>query len=599
MDESEILAKIKLQKEQWEQNVNPEKLAIEADIALIRGKKKQGKEELIGSNLMSSKIRNLVARSYRNKTPINILSTQNGSERIAKAQNKLYQEDRDTPLEKANRYYKDQDKYSTGLAIMATVGWDGKTKSRIKIRVNPLLAIPDPYGDYFSGDYRYIGFYSIKTRAEMEELGWETEASQDATNGEKQVKKDEQQKAWVIPQDDRDLFDIYQHFEYQDDGSVMLYITNGNCTHLHTSKKLKRMPFAFYYWEPNGTFYGNRPANSIRDVHKWNAEMRNLQADKVRQEVYTQWLYNSDYVSGKDIGFWLNKKIPIKSGLDGAQIPLTNIVTPIQRDVRIDNTTQFMQEIERDVNESLALGEIASGSTPDRRETAKTNSLIMDATDTILSLNEEMDAIGEQQDAILWFESYREHFTEADKKVIRAGTSTGQSPMVITRKDFIIEWNLAIKIETTTEKEKRYKQETAYRVQTSPLILQDPNINESSKRIVLRKTLMAWGADMEDVEEEVPMTAQYLLQIGENDSLKHWIYLDINPSDDDEQHLIAMWDVDPENFEMIAHQTAHILAKIKKEQDKQTGETNPMLAWAMSQSMAQAGAQTAKLNSNQ
>lgn len=63
----------------------------------------------------------------------------------------------------------------------------------------------------------------------------------------------------------------------------------------------------------------------------------------------------------------------------------------------------------------------------------------MDATDIILSLNEEMDAIGEQQLVILWFSGYREHFTEADKKIIYAGSSTGQVPVTITKKDFIIE----------------------------------------------------------------------------------------------------------------------------------------------------------------
>ncbi len=92
------------------------------------------------------------------------------------------------------------------------------------------------------------------------------------------------------------------HFEYEDE-KVMLYITDGNCHHILQKKTLKEMPFAFFYWSPNGTLFGDRPANYIRDTQLWKAEMRNLQADKVRQEVYVQWLYNSDYVNGKDIGF--------------------------------------------------------------------------------------------------------------------------------------------------------------------------------------------------------------------------------------------------------------------------------------------------------
>ena len=80
-----------------------------------------------------------------------------------------------------------------------------------------------------------------------------------------------------------------------------MYTTNGNCSHIHATKKLKKSPFSFFYgfagrqcsgaisffyWRPNGSFFGDRPANYCRDTQKWEAEMVNLQADKVRQEVY-------------------------------------------------------------------------------------------------------------------------------------------------------------------------------------------------------------------------------------------------------------------------------------------------------------------------
>jgi hypothetical protein len=44
---------------------------------------------------------------------------------------------------------------------------------------------------------------------------------------------------------------------------------------------------------------------------------------------------------------------------------------------------------------------------------------------------------------------------------------------------------------------------------------------------------------MEDVEEEIPMTAQYLRQQEENIILKS-TWIDINPNDDDDQHLVSM-----------------------------------------------------------
>jgi hypothetical protein len=89
------------------------------------------------------------------------------------------------------------------------------------------------------------------------------------------------------------------------------------------------------------------------------------------------------------------------------------------------------------------------------------------------------------------FETYAEKFTEADKKIIYAGSSTGQTAIIITRKDFIIDGNLSLEVETSSQREKRLAKETAWRTQNAPLVLQDPTINDSSKRIVLRKLLLA------------------------------------------------------------------------------------------------------------
>jgi hypothetical protein len=219
--------------------------------------------------------------------------------------------------------------------------------------------------------------------------------------------------------------------------------------------------------------------------------MVNLQADKVRQEVYGTYLYNSDYVSGKDIDFTVKKKIPIKTGLDGAQVSLSNIVSKVPVDTNVSASTEFMMKLNRDVDNALSTNPVAEGSTPERRETAKTNSMMMDSADVIFSLNEEMDAIGEQQFVNIHFETYAEKFTEADKKVIYAGSSTGMSPLVITRKDFIIDGNLSLAVETSSEKDKRQAKETAWRTQTSPLLLQDSTINQSSKRLTLRKLLLS------------------------------------------------------------------------------------------------------------
>ena len=104
---------------------------------------------------------------------------------------------------------------------------------------------------------------------------------------------------------------------------------------------------------------------------------------------------------------------------------------------------------------------------------------------------------------------------------------------------------------------------------------------------------------MEDVEEEVPMTAQYILQQNENIILQSE-YIGINHTDDDDEHLVAMGSINPEDVYMIAHQAAHIQSKIDKSQQEPVEQgSNQMLNGAMSQAMSQAGSQTAKLNNQQ
>lgn len=107
--------------------------------------------------------------------------------------------------------------------------------------------------------------------------------------------------------------------------------------------------------------------------------------------------------------------------------------------MRIDTTGQIMQENNLQVEKSLGIGNIATGSSPERRETAKTNSMVMDSLDLLISLNEEIDMIGEEQLVYQWFYGYYENFTEADKKLVLAASGTQTMPLTLSRKDFVID----------------------------------------------------------------------------------------------------------------------------------------------------------------
>lgn len=169
MQEHEILEQIRYEKDIGENYVSQERLEIEADMNLIRGKKRKGKEDSIADHTTFSHVRALVARSFRNKMPVTIRADKNGVDRTVKMLNLAFREDEQSSYHKSMRLFKEKDKYSMGLAIIAKTGWDGIYKKNKFEIVNPLLAVPDPYGDYFSGNYRYIGFYSIKDEAQVKD----------------------------------------------------------------------------------------------------------------------------------------------------------------------------------------------------------------------------------------------------------------------------------------------------------------------------------------------------------------------------------------------------------------------------------------------
>jgi len=249
-----------------------------------------------------------------------------------------------------------------------------------------------------------------------------------------------------------EIFDVYTHFTTIGTRKVFVKTANmdsilldaGYCKPNNAleekNEEAIKFPLAFYYWKPDrDNPYGDRPANYVRDVQLQKAEIANLRLNKMRAELYPMYLYNKDYVSGKDLAFGFNKGIPVTTGIDGAAVNLDNIVRPIQKDLRVDTSFQVEQSLDRQVEKSTSIGEVVQGTTPTRRETLGTNQMISSNTDTNLQLNEEIHAIGDEQFVQLWFGGYYQNFEQGDKKLVFAGSTTAKQAIILRRKDFIYE----------------------------------------------------------------------------------------------------------------------------------------------------------------
>ena len=238
--------------------------------------------------------------------------------------NTAFNDDMESAEMKALRLYIYNDVFASGIAITVKTGWDGVYKRNKFEILNPLTWIMDPAGDYFTGNYKYTGFYTIKTRGQLEAEGYDPDdmISRSSTVGAIETKERMQRIIGLFPNKNygSEIFDVYTHFttigtrkvfvKTANMDSVLLdagYCQPNNALEEKNEEAIK-FPLAFYYWKPDrDNPYGDRVANYVRDIQLQKAEIANLRLNKMRAELYPMYLYNKDYVSGKDLAFGFNK----------------------------------------------------------------------------------------------------------------------------------------------------------------------------------------------------------------------------------------------------------------------------------------------------
>lgn len=605
MTEEDILIQVSYERNRSIDFIRELRHQLQEDKNLLMNVKRDN--EAIGDSTLFNVHRNLMARSFSAKPSVSFKKTKEGIEREIKMLNACLKEDFNTADMKALKYYKDWNKFWAGFSFTLRNGWDGIYKKNKWELINPMNVVMDPMGDYFSWGYKFIGFDRIITRQQLEEEGYEN--IDDLTSGESMQdwamrwKRETQEEKDLLPQNNMDEYEVYLHFDTFNGKKGFVMVAN-NGTQIIKAGLIKPgdsvqaknpsaicFPVVAHFWNPIPDIpCGDRPANYARDVQITQSKLANLRLKKAQAELYPMYLYNKDYVSGKDLSFGFNKGIPVSTGIDGPQVNLSNIVSPIQKDLRIDTTMAIEQSLNNQLEKSLGIGSIAGGSTPDRRETAKTNSLIMDSLDILISLTEEVDLIGEEQMVRQWFYGYYENFTDADTKLVFAASGTQTLPIDLKREDFIIDGNLSIDIESSTETESKKNKARVNFANYYAFIQNNPEISSISKLVALREFGSYSDVPSDIVDSIIAKTPQEMLQEMENESLKKNIPVDIQETDDHLTHLLTMGD-NILTEAQIVHKMAHMEAYIATPQQQPWGD-----AQIASQAMAQLGAEATSLN---
>ena len=346
----------------------------------------------IGDTILHNKVMALLAREYQIKPQAFFQYLEYADKDACTFLNAAYQEDfSDDNLEIVS-FYSKWYKYLFGVGIKARIGWDGDKKSNIFQYVDPRIWVPDPDGDYASGDYAYTGFEKMYDEANLYGQGWlnmDKIIPMQFSAYSQQLQKYKDQQLDYLPNMGTNpvtnaWYDIYLHYgKAQDkqgierkyriilgnDRKLPLFIEllPATCEAQKKNPSLISFPFAFEYWnpEPNNPF-GNRPANYIRNVEEAKRLLMTLQLKKVKAELYPMYFYNEKYIGNKsDLQFGFNKFIGVNTEDDGP-VPLDNIITAFRPDSSSGNTMQINQMLDQQVDRSTfmsdnQLGQQATG----------------------------------------------------------------------------------------------------------------------------------------------------------------------------------------------------------------------------------------------
>lgn len=336
LDETDVITQIRVQAQEGITFASRIREELQADFILF--KDQRNGENLVGDTTLFNVHSALMARSYQDK-PIASFKADDVSVMDAVTNlNAAYKEDFDEGDYDVVRYYKDWFKYLFGVGITARNGWDGNRKAPKFQWVDPRIWVPDPNGDYVTGNYSYVGFEKLLNKEQVETSGWMNldqlyPISYAQYSADLLKKRDQSLDKLVNPGTNKTFnpwYDLHYHYFIADcsDGlqrkarAIMgnnktlllsLELLEAVCKEEEEDPTLIPFPFDFDYWkpEPNNPF-GDRPANKCRDVQKVKAILANLRLKKSKAELYPMYFYNKRYVQNKaDLTFGFNKFIAV------------------------------------------------------------------------------------------------------------------------------------------------------------------------------------------------------------------------------------------------------------------------------------------------
>lgn len=506
-------------------------------------------------------------------------------------------------------------KFVMGVYIKLCVGWNGKTKSNIFNYVDPRIWIPDPNGDYATGEFSYSGFETFigKYAIDTDWLDHELLNPMNQGFGTSSLQKYRDQQTSNLNNIGVDVenpyYDIYHHYFYITDKKWVerkAKAVVGNNKKLILSIELLEaiddeteveFPFSVeYYWFEVNNPFGDNVVNHTAEPQKVKAVNRNLRIKKAKAWLYPMYFYNDKYLEKNKLGFGFNKFIPVSTKQDWA-VDLNTIITAFRPDSRADDSYIIDNDMDKSVERATSIGANIQWGTQDKIDATATEAgIVQTNSDINIAYREKIGNIGKKQFVKVWLQGYMNNFESGDKKIVIINNGIGATPIELKKKDFITSAYHRIKIKSRTQLEIQRRKEIQALSQLVNIVMSSPTIDEYQKILILRDYAEALWYAKNKILTRLSGSPEEELIKAENEILYQWAYLDINPTDNHLMHIILQKPGHNASTESIAHFHSHISNWI--ESGKQVNaQGNGTMAWiASSMASSNASQLTAGLN---
>lgn len=549
-----------------------------------------------------STVNALIARSITEEFRWEFEADDVRTQKITEILNTMLQQDYDNDDMLAVDLYWLLFKYIMGVYIKMNVEWDWRTKTPKFNFVDPRSWIPDPNGNYATGEFSYSWFMALfwAFAVDTNWLDYENlnPLNQSYISSSLQKYRD-QQAEWFVSSDtnpNNPYYDIYYHYFYIKDKKgkqrkAMAILGNDRTLLLKielyediSDDIVVEFPFSFeYFWfEINNPLWDN-VVNHTAEPQKVKALMRNLRVKKAKAGLYPMYFYNKKYLTKSDLAFWFNKFIPIDSHNEWA-IDLDSIIKPFRPDDRADNSYIVDNDMDKQVERATSIGANITGATQDKIDATATEAWIIQTNSDInIAYREKVSNIGKKQFVRVWLQAYLQNFESWDTKIIMLDNWVWVTPIELKKKDFFLSSYNKIRVRSKTQIEIQRRKEIQALSQLVNLVQSLDTIDSYQKLLMLRDYAEAlWYATSKINNRLSGWPEEEMIKM-ENEVLESNIYYPINPTDNHLMHSILQKPFKNSSKAAQVHWVSHIMEWIKqwKEMNLSTNGTQQAMQASM------------------